>query len=174
MDQPGYIIETLATIQGRIAELKEKADEARDEADHARGVIGLEGAAHAAAAEAARFDAKAADLQKVGECIENGFPYWERAGFEEALDALGEPWRWDTISEVLPPSIVLGHDAKVRIPLDTQRAYAQAIESRLFDRVELCSVFETDGDEVARTTYYLFGAQDLVTMPAALFLVAQW
>lgn len=171
-----YAIETREEIEERIAALSARAAEAGAEADHARGITGLDNAAKAADAEANRIEAEVADLRQVQERIERGYPYWERQGLEIALEAMGDPWRWDLISESLAPGIIYTPDdvEDVRMPFEVQRAYAAAFESGLFDRFELCSVFETDGiEDVVLTTYYLVGIKDLPTM-GAMFAVTHW
>jgi len=115
----------------------------------AQGQPGLEGSARAAEGEADRLLAEAADIREIARRIDLGYQYWERAGFEDAPDAVGDFWAWQPLSESLSPDLVYGHEeADLRIPLDAQSAYRQALASGLFDRFEVCSAFETEGDHV--------------------------
>ena len=42
--------------------------------------------------------------------VKAGFPYLERRGFEEAIDACGEVSVWKVFSEVPVPGTILGRD----------------------------------------------------------------
>jgi hypothetical protein len=170
-----YIFETREPIDARIAALEAKAREAQEEAEHARAVGGLDGPARAAEADVERTQSEITRLKQIAERVEQGYQCWQRFGLESAIEASGEAWRWDSLAHVLSPELAYGdEEADVRLPLDAQRAYKQALESGLFDMFEVCSMFETAGDEVVRADYYLFGAQGFEERPETLFLVAQW
>jgi hypothetical protein len=110
IDRPEYVTETTAAVDEQIAALDKKAQDARAEAHHARSLPGLEGSARAAESESERLAGEIANLRRMRACVEEGFPCWERAGFEDALSSCGEAWRWDAVAEVLTPTIALGQD----------------------------------------------------------------
>jgi hypothetical protein len=175
MDETEYVHETREQLDERIAYLEERARDARAEADAAREQPGLDGPARAAKGEADRLLAEAADIREIARRIDLGYQYWERAGFEDALDAVGDPWRRQPLSESLSPDLVYGHEeADLRLPLDAQSAYRQALQAGLFDRFEVCSAFETEDDHVVGAWHYLFGVLDLKSVEPAAFLIATW
>ncbi len=170
-----YVFDTRESLDERIAELEERARDARAEADQARAQPGLEGPAKSAESEAARLEAEVADLREIGTRVTRGYPFWERQGFEEAVDACGNACRWQLLSETVADGFIYGHDTEdVRLPLDVQRAYARSLETGLFDRFEICSTFETEGDDVVAWTDYLFAVRELSTFGSASFFVEQW
>lgn len=172
-----YAYETRAPLDERIARLAERAREARAEAAYALHQPGLAGPARNAQEEAERLETEIAELREVAVRVDRGYPYWDRHGFELAVDACGEAWGWQPLSESVTRDFVYGHDdVDVRLPLDVQRAYSTAVESDFFSRFEICSTFETDGygEEVLSTRHYLFGVQDFPHLGACLFFIDQW
>jgi hypothetical protein len=167
--------ETRRTIDEEIDRLTALARDARAEAEHARHQPGLLGAQRNAEDSARAFQTRAAELREIALRVDRGFPYWEREGFEEAVDACGEGWRWQTLSEQLTSDHVRGdEDFDLRLPLDVQKAYARAAETNLFSRFEVCQTYDTDGEFVTATHSYLFGVQDFGHLGACYFLVEDW
>lgn len=173
--EPDYVHEARLPLDERIARLAEQAREARAEADHARRQPGLLGPAENAQAEAERLEREAAELREVALRVDRGYPWWERLGFEIALEACALFSQWQLLAESVTRDYVYPHDeVDLRLPLDVQCAYGRALECGLFSRFEICSAFEVEGDEVVATMYYLFGVQDFPSLGACLFLVDSW
>jgi len=170
-----YAHDTRASLDEEITRLRGRVTDARAEADYARQQPGLESAAKNADGEANRLEAEIADLADVANVVDRGYPYWERQGLELALEALGDPSQWEALSEVVADGMVFPHDLETRLPLDVQHRYAQALETRLFDRFDILSIFETDGvEDVIGTTQYLVAGRRLPGEGSAAFLVAEW
>jgi hypothetical protein len=130
-----YIYERPESLDEHIATLEASASEAREEAAEGRLVPGLDGPVQATEAEAQRLGAEITDLRRARKRIERGYPFWDRFGFEAALDACGEAWNWQLLSETVTPELIFGHDsANVRLPLGGQTAYRHAVDSQLFER----------------------------------------
>ena len=170
-----YIVDARSELDARIGTLSSRARAARAEARHAREHPGLDGPARAAELEAKALDAQIAELREVALRVSRGYEWWDRDGFSIALDACGEPWRWQPLSESLTRDVMFAHgDADVRLPIDVQQAYGGALESGYFDRFEICQWFETDGDFVTETRAFLFAVTTFEKLGACTFLVAQW
>lgn len=170
-----YIFETTDSLDERIATLAARAKDAREEADEAHKLPGLDGPAQAAEGDARDLEAELADLRQVQKRIERGYPYWDRFGFETAVEACGDAWNCHVLSEIVTPEYVFGHGGfDVRLPLDAEEAYRHAVDSGLFARFEIYATFETEGDAVLAARYYLFGSSDFETMSAVLFHIADW
>lgn len=83
-------------------------------------------------------EAEIAELREVAHRVSRGYEWWDRHGFEIALDAYGEPWRWQELAESVTPDFVFSNDEfDARRPVDVQRAYGRAFESGLFSRFEV-------------------------------------
>jgi hypothetical protein len=170
-----YVYETRVPLDERIARLAEQAREARAEAYHARRQPGLLGPAESARAAGERLEREAAELREVALRIDRGYPWWEREGFEIALDACALFTQWQPLSELVTREFVYGNDeVDLRLPVPVQLAYGKALESRFFSRFEVCSTFDVEGDEVVAVTHYLFGVQDFASLGACLFFVESW
>lgn len=168
-------IEDALPLDERIARLAEQAPEARAEAVHARQQPGLIGPAENARAAAERLERVAAELREVALRIDRGYAWWERDGFEIALDACALFSQWQPLSESITREFVYGNDeVDLRLPVPVQRAYGEASESGFFFCFEVCSTFDVEGDEVVAITYYLFGVQDFPSLGACLFFVDSW
>jgi hypothetical protein len=120
-------------------------------------------------------EAQASELREIALRVDRGYPYWEREGFEGAVDACGEWLNWRSLAESLTRDIIIGHDVDVRVPLEAQRAYDKAAESGMFTRFDLGYTLDIlDEENAAITGCYLFGVQDFPHFGACLFLVASW
>lgn len=173
--EDNYVHDSRAPLDERGAELTKRASEARAEARHAREHPGLNAAARIAASAAEELEAEAASLREVAVRVDRGYAWWDQSGFELALEAYGEPWSWVPVSESVTEDFTFSHDdAYVRIPVEVQRAYGRAFESRFFNRFDICCWFETEGDDVVATHYYLFGTQDFPRLGACSFFIEQW
>jgi hypothetical protein len=170
-----YTVETRASLEERIAKLAQRASEARAEARHAREHPGLDGPMKNAETAAVDLEAEIAELREIAVRVDRGYPWWNRVGFEDALEAYGEPWRWQALSESVTADFVFSHDeVDVRLPVNVQRAYGRAFESGFFNRFEVCEWFETEGESVVATRSYLFGVRDFPRLGACSFLIEQW
>jgi hypothetical protein len=125
-----YAYDTRESLDGRIAELDERARDARAEADHARKLPGLEGPAKNAEDEAVRLEAQVADLRQIAARVERGYPYWERNGFEEAVDACGDARSWQPLSERVDDGLISATLPKASGFRSTSRA-PMRVRSRL-------------------------------------------
>jgi hypothetical protein len=173
-----YAIATRAPIDERIAVLEERLRDAYAEVDLASKLVGLEGPAGAAAREARQLQVEIANLRQVADRVEKGYIFFQRFGFETAIDACGEWVNWTPLSDASVDGAVYGHEeAETRIPLDALIANRNAMETGLFERFELCVHFETplDPEETFVTGpfyHYLFGIHS--SDPHGLFHVAEW
>lgn len=167
-----YLHEDSSRLRARIAELETGARQAIDEAAHARHLrLDLGGPAEAADTVGIRLGIEIGRLEAVARRVDAGWAYFERSGFEQAVDACGEFAVWISLSEVPAPGSILGRDdAKVRVPVEAQREYARAVESTLFQRYEMCLSMEgITAHEAIVTCAYLFGL-----FGNDRFLVASW
>lgn len=176
MAEPDYVYEKREALDQRIERLVERARDARREAAHASHQPGLLGPQRAAESEAEQLEAEIASLREVAVRVDRGFPYWERFGFEIALDAYGDPWTWQTLSESVTRDYVFPHDdATLRLPVEMQTAYGTAVESGFFARYEVCSTFDTDGVDTVLSAYsYLFGVQTFAGLGECHFYLGGW
>ena len=119
-----------------LKELRLKRNQAEQEAQNARSLRGdLEGPIMAAEAAVERFSAQISDVERLVERVKEGYHYFERLGFENAVDAIGEVCTWTVLSEIPVPGTIFGHaDAHVRLPVSVQKLYAQAKSTQLFER----------------------------------------
>jgi hypothetical protein len=175
-----YCHETTEHIRRQIVELQERRRLAEAEASHARDLSpDLEGPAREAERDADLLGRKIADLERIAERVAAGYPYFERSGFEEAVDACGEIAVWQEFSERPVPGVVYVHEGiNTRIPIEVQRNYGKAMASNLFEGCVLCFQFEPGEkwEEVKDPMIYLFVT---ILTPAshegrALFLIGQW
>lgn len=167
-----------------LGNLKQKRNRAAQEAQHGRCLhLDMKGPIEAAEAEVQRLSAQISHFERLAQRVKAGFPYLERRGFEEAIDACGEVSIREIFAEVPVADNILGHaGAVVRLPVEVQKAYAQAVSSHLFEKFEVCTCFEPpdDFDEQVpedTVTRYLFGTIESPNReddPGATFLIAQW
>lgn len=167
-----------------LTELKLKRNQAEQESQNARNLRGdLEGPIMAAEAAVERFSAQISDVERLVERVKAGYHFFERLGFENAVDALGEVCTWTVLSEIPVPGTVFGHaEAEVRLPVSVQKLYTQARSTQLFERFEVCMCFEPPDDvgealPESAITHYLFGSiqsPKLENQGSAMFLIAQW
>jgi hypothetical protein len=171
-------------LEQRLEELREKRNQAEQEAQNARSLHrDLEGPIKAAAVAVERLSAQISDVVQLVHGVKAGYPYFERLGFENAVDATGEVCTWTVLSEIPVPGTIFGHaDADVRLPVEVQKLYAQARSTQLFERFDVCMCFEPpdDVDEAPpenAITHYLFGSipsPKIENQGGAMFLIAQW
>jgi hypothetical protein len=175
MEEPEYAFETRAPLDEEIRRREARARAARVEAGHAQHQPGLIGPQRNAEAAARELEADVAELREVAVRVGRGFPYWERRGFEEAVDACGDHWSWQQLAESLTRDRIYGHDEiDVRLPLGVQHAYARAAATGLFGSYEVCETYDVEGDDVVTTRSYLFAVQGFPNLGACLFFVDQW
>jgi len=172
-----YAIETRSPLDERLAVLEERLRDAYAEVDLASKLVGIEGPAGAAAREARQLQVEIANLRQVRDRVEKGYTFFQRFGFETAIDACGEWANWTPLADASVDGVVYGYeDAETRIPLEALVAYRMAMETGLFESFELCAHFATPhdpGDFVAGPfCHYLFGIHS--SDSNGLFLVADW
>ena len=179
-----YWHEDSVRLEEWLGNLRQKRNLAEQEAQHGRCLnLDMKGPIEAAEAEVQRLSAQIGHVERLTERVKAGFPYLERPGFEEAIDACGEVSVWKVFSEVPVPGTILGRDdAVVRLPLELQNLYAKAVSTHLFEKFEVCISFEPpdDFDEEApedTIRHYLFGtiqSPNSADERSAIFLIAQW
>ncbi|HUU12591.1 MAG TPA: hypothetical protein VM182_02660 [Terriglobia bacterium] len=192
-----YWHEDTLRLDKRLAQLRDERNAAELEAEHARSLhADMGGPIAAAEAEVQHLLSAISHVERLIERVKAGFPYLERHEFEVAVDACGQVSSWVLLSEVLTekteeagtyatnataPGIFLGHDdAVVRLPIEVQKRYDQAVSSRLFEKFEVCMCFEPpdESDEIPEnTTYYLFGTilpPDNHSDHGDIFFIATW
>lgn len=182
MDAASYIHEDSSRLKQSLSELRGLLKAAEGEIHHARGLnIDLEGPIGAADKDIRALSSEIHDIERIVQIIDAGYPYWEKSGYQEALDACGFYWTWYVLSEVYTPGTVAGCDqADVRLPIQAQKDYAEALSSHRFDRFAVCRYFEPSegevGEVVEDVTYDLFGVVSTPTLAGgeSLFLVSQW
>jgi len=178
-----YVHDTTQDLEKRLWVLQEEIAAAELEIAHATHLnVDLVGAIAAAREHSLQCAAEIDELKAIMERVSAGYSYWEREGFEAGIEAIGETGGWEHFADVPAPGIVMGNArARVRLPIDVQSAYQQALGSRLFHSFSLCYHVEADdeighGLHVGEASYYLFGIVNtrVVQPRGALFLVAQW
>ena len=79
-----------------LEELRQKRNQADQEAQHARSLhLAMEGPITAAEAAVESLSAQIVHVERLVERVNAGYPYFERLGFEDAIDATGEVCSWD-------------------------------------------------------------------------------
>lgn len=177
-----YIVETRDPFDDQIASLEEKSKEAWAEARHAHQLgVDLAGPAKAAEREAARIDAEITDLCEIADRVEESYHYFDRVGFEIALDACCMWANWHDLSDTSIEGSDFGHEeADVRLPLEVQVSYSKVALTGRFDQFQVCSFFEVEGDVelgegiVGPVSHFLLGVRDFAVRPRAMFLIAEW
>lgn len=184
MTEPDYLYEGTHRLEQHLARLRLLLDDATGEAFHAAKLnVDLAGPRAAANQDQARLASQIQDFEKVIVRVSAGYPYFEKTGFESAVEACGQLLQWQRLSEIPVPGTVFGNDsADVRLPIRAQEAYAKALASKLFDGFVVCTCFDVSDDD-AETDVELENLEQrlvgLLTVPSvldkeALFLVAQW
>jgi hypothetical protein len=178
-----YLHEDTSRLEKQLDELKLLRQKAQEEAQHARSLrLDMEGPIKASEAEVQRLSVQLKHIERVIARVKAGFPYLERRGFNDAVEAtFDEPGEWHQLLELPVPGVIWADEgnAAVRLPIDVQKRYAQAVSSDLFDGFEVCVCWETaDNESTRRTTLqHLFGT---IQSPneedegKAIFLIAQW
>ncbi len=171
-------------LEKRLAELRQERNQAEQEAQYARSLhLDMKGPIEAAEAEIQPLSAQISHVERLVERVKAGFPYLERPGFEDAIDACGEVSGWEVLSEVPAPGAILGHDdAVIRLPVAVQKSYTQAVLTHLFEKFEVCMCFEPPDDDYEEVpenwiTHYLFGtiqSPNIEDGGCAIFLISQW
>ena len=180
---PDYVHEDTTKLERDLNERKNKISLAQKEIEHARSLrLDLQGPIRAAQGEVEWNSEIVKCLERIMTCVKAGYSYFERQGFEDAVDACGEILTWQMLSEVPAPGTIYGEDKfDIRIPVEAQTSYARAVAMRLFDKFVICRCFEPPEDRQELPegigAYYLFGE---INFPNAegkyngLFLVHQW
>lgn len=176
-----YTHENSQRLEKWLADLRERLKLAEQEAQHARSLhLDLGGPIRAAEAEIKRLSTQIIHAERLIERVQAGYPYWERHGFEDAIDAAGETWSWQTLSAVPAPGTILGYDdVAVRLPVRVQKAYAHAVATQLFEGFEICSSFDTsdEGEAEGPIRNYLFGTIQSIyheDQGGEIFLIDTW
>jgi transcriptional regulator with XRE-family HTH domain len=133
---PDYWHEDSLKLEERLVELRQERNRADQEAQYARSLhLDMKGPIEAAEAVVQRLSAQVSHVERLVERVRAGFPYLERRGFEDAVDAAWEVSAWEVLSEAPVPGTILGHDdAIVRLPVEAQKSYARAVSTQLFER----------------------------------------
>jgi hypothetical protein len=175
-----YLYTDTQRLENWHTDLKHRHASAKHEVQHARTLhLDRVGPINAAEAEVIRLSAPIAQVERLIERVRTGCPYCDKREFEDVIDLGEDGCSWQELSDVPAPGTILGHDnISVRLPVNGQDSYAQAVSTRFFDAFELCTTWETssdDGEPEKPFKPYLFGPiQSVFAEAEPIFLVASW
>jgi len=172
-----YIIEDSKILKTEVIRIKKKINSLKKERKFAiNSNIGLNGPASAATKEISLLQSKVDNLKKKINIVDRGFPFFEKYGFENALDACGMVYGDETLSQDLNVNVIGFKNTQIRVPIDVQKKYISAVKLKIFDLFVIYWAFEPEKDETIapmKVYYYLFGS----TGPEKsidIFLIGQW
>jgi len=136
-----YLHTDTQRLENWLTDVKHRHASAEQEVQHARTLhLDLVGPINAAIAEVSRLSALIAHVERLIERVRAGYPYCDKRVFEDVLGLWEDGWGWEELSSVPAPGTILGHDdVSVRLPVNVQNSYAQAVSTRLFDAFEICT-----------------------------------
>jgi len=172
-----YFVDNSKIFKTELARIEEKIDSLKKERKFAISHnIGLDGPILATTKEISLLQSEASDLKKKISIVDQGFTFFEKYGFGRALDACGEVYGVETLSQDLNVDVIGFKDTQVRIPIDVQKKYLSAVKLKLFDLFIIYWAFEPEEDETmapSKVDYYLFGSAGPETS-IDFFLIGQW
>lgn len=172
-----YIVEDSKTLRTELAKIKEKIKYLKKEQKSAiQSCIGLNGPALAAIKEISLLQSEVGNLEKKINIVNRGFPLFEKFGFENALDACGMVYGYETLAQDLDVIVFGFKNTQIRVPINIQKKYMSAVKLKVFDLFIICWAFEPEEDETIaprKVDYYLFGSTGPETS-IDIFLIGQW
>ena len=172
-----YLHEDSQALRVELSLLREKIKALKMEQESAMHIdAGLNGPMAASQEEISSLQDQISNLGRRIKIIDQGFPFFDRFGFENALEACGMVYGWETLAEDLDAVVFGFKETKVRLPEDIQKKYLSAVRLHLFNVFVICWAFEPEDDELSspeKMDYYLFGSPG-VEPSEDIFLIAQW
>jgi len=172
-----YIVEDSKILETELAIIKKKIKYLKKEQKFAiQSCIGLNGPALAATKEISLLQSKFDNLKKKINIIDRGFPFFEKFGFESALDACGMVYGYETLAQDLDVIVFGFKNTQIRVPIDIQKKYISAVKLKIFDLFVIYWAFEPEEDETIaprKVYYYLFGSTG-PEISIDIFLIDQW
>lgn len=172
-----YFVDNSKIFKTELARIEEKINSLKKERKFAISHnVGLDGPILATTKEISLLQSEASDLKKKISIVDQGFTFFEKYGFERALDACGMVYGAETLSQDLNVDVIGFKDTQVRVPIDVQKKYLSAVKLKLFDLFIIYWAFEPEEDETIaprKVDYYLFGSVGPETS-IDIFLIGQW
>jgi len=172
-----YIVEDSKILKIEVIRIKKKINSLKKERKFAiNSNIGLNGPALAAIKEISLLQSEVNNLKKKINIVDRGFPFFEKFGFENALDACGMVYGDETLSQDLNVDVIGFKNTQIRVPIDVQKKYISAVKLKIFDIFIIYLAYEPEEDETIAPTkidYYLFGSTGPETS-IYIFLIGQW
>ena len=172
-----YIVENSKIFKTKLARIEEKINSLKKEKKFAISHnTGLDGHILATTKEISLLQSKVSDLKKKISIVDQGFPFFNKYGFERALDACGMVYGDETLSQDLNVEVIGFKDTQVRVPIDVQKKYLSAVKLRLFDLFIILWTYEPEEDETiepVKKEYYLFGSTGAETS-INIYLIDKW
>jgi hypothetical protein len=172
-----YLHEDSQNLRPELSVLREKINTLKKEQESAMSAdAGLNGPVAAAGEEISSLQLQISNMERRISIVDQGFPFFDKFGFENALDACGMVYGWETLAEDFDVVVFGFKDTKIRLPEDVQKKYISTVRLRLFNTFAICWAFEPEDDESIapeKIDYYLFGSPK--GEPSEdIFLIAQW
>jgi len=172
-----YIVEDSKILKIELTIIKEKIKCLKKEQKSAiQSCIGLNGPALASAKEISLLQSKVSNLEKKINIVDRGFPFFEKFGFERALDACGMVYGYETLAQDLNVIVFGFKNTQIRVPINIQKEYISAVKLKIFDLFVIYWAFEPEEDETIaprKVNYYLFGSTGPETS-IDIFFIGQW
>lgn len=172
-----YFVDNSKIFKTELARIEEKINSLKKERKFAISHnTGLDGPILATTKEISLLQSKASDLKKKISIVDQGFPFFEKYGFERALDACGMVYGYETLAQDLDVIVFGFKNTEIRVPIDIQKKYMSAVKLKIFDLFVIYWAFEPEEDETIaprKVDYYLFGSTGPETS-IDIFLICQW
>jgi len=173
----GYLHEDSQDLRAELSALREKIEALKMEQESAMGIdAGLNGPVAAAQEEISSLQVQISNLERRIDIVDRGFPFFDKFGFENGLEACGMEYGWETLAQDLGVIVFGFKDTKVRLPQNIQKKYISTVQLHLFNLFLICWAFEPEEDEwntPEKIDYYLFGSPG-VEPSEDIFLIAHW
>ncbi len=172
-----YFVDNSKIFKTELARIEEKINSLKKERKFAISHnTGLDGPILATTKEISLLQSQASDLKEKISIVNQGFPFFEKYGFERALDACGMVYGDETLSQDLNVDVIGFKDTQIRVPIDVQKKYLSAVKLKLFDLFIIYWAYEPEEDvtiEPVKKEYYLFGSTGPETS-IDIYLIGQW
>jgi hypothetical protein len=172
-----YFVDNSRIFKTELARIEEKINSLKKERKFAISHnTGLDGPILATTKEISLLQSKTSDLKKKISIVDQGFPFFEKYGFERALDACGMVYGNETLSQDLNVDVIGFKDTQIRVPIDVQKKYLSAVKLKLFDLFIIYWTYEPEEDETiepVKKEYYLFGSAGPETS-IDIYFIGQW
>ncbi|GAI66538.1 unnamed protein product, partial [marine sediment metagenome] len=160
-----------------LARIEEKINSLKKERKFAiNHNVGLDGPILATTKEISLLQSEVSNLEKKINIVDQGFNFFEKYGFERALDACGMVYGSETLAQDLGVIVFGFKNTEIRVPIDIQEKYMSAVKLKIFDLFIIYWAFEPEEDKTIaprKVDYYLFGSAGPETS-IDIFLIGQW